>query len=272
MLPRFHLSCHFEGEKMRLLLNIVAAISITACASKSKKAVEIPPPPPQVPASEVQSAHEPAKAADTHASPHAHAEIKGIDPETSLRWLNNGNTRFVKHRLRKDGQSSADIAKLSKGQAPHAVVLSCSDSRVPPEIVFDQKLGELFTVRTAGETLAANAVGSIEYAAEHLGSRLIVVMGHTSCGAVKAAFSTLDGASAGTPSLDGLVQDIHPRIATFKGQSPSENFEKESWANVHGVIKDMTARSKMLAEMQASGKIKIVPALYDLKTGKVTFQ
>lgn len=251
---------------MRLLLNVIAVISITACASKAKKVLEAPPP-PAVP--EVQ-AQEPAKAAEAPAP--AHEEVKGVEPETSLRWLNNGNTRFVKHRLRKDGQSTADIKKLSEGQKPHAVVLSCSDSRVPPEIVFDQKLGELFTVRTAGQTLGANAVGSIEYAAEHLGPRLIVVMGHTACGAVKAAYGTLAGASAGTPALDELVHDIHPRIASFKGQPPSENFEKESWANVHGVIKDLLARSKMLTDMQAAGKIKIVPALYDLKTGKVTFQ
>lgn len=257
---------------MRLLSIYIAVIFISACAFKTKRQEEAPPaaPPPAAPAAEVQS-HEPPRVEPPTAS-HPHVEVKGVEPETSLRWLTNGNTRFVKHSLRKDGQSKADIEKLSGGQKPHAVVLSCSDSRVPPEIVFDQKLGEIFTVRTAGETLGANAVGSIEYAAEHLGPRLIVVMGHTSCGAVKAAYGTLAGASAGTPSLDELVRDMHPRLASFKGQPPSENFEKESWANVHGVIKDLVARSKMLADLQASGKIKIVPALYDLKTGKVSFQ
>ena len=122
-----------------------------------------------------------------------------VAPDTALKWLMNGNNRFVKTQLRmKEGQKPADIKRLSSGQQPHAIVLSCSDSRVPPELVFDQKLGEIFVVRTAGEALGDNAVGSIEYAVEHLGSRLIVVMGHTSCGAVKAAHATLQkGTSAG---------------------------------------------------------------------------
>jgi carbonic anhydrase len=239
---------------VKFALQLIAALTVSACAVKT-----------------AQPSHEPAKVVEQPSS-EAHAEIKGVEPETSLHWLTNGNTRFMKHRVRKDGQSSTDIARLSGGQQPHAVVLSCSDSRVPPEIVFDQKLGEIFTVRTAGEALGHNAIGSIEYAVEHLGTRLIVVMGHTSCGAVAAAYGTLDGKSAGTPSLDELVGDIHPRLAAFKGQPPSESFEKESWANAQGVASDLLTRSKMLSEMKAHGKIKIVSALYDLKTGQVTFR
>jgi len=197
---------------------------------------------------------------------------KGVSPETSLKWLMNGNVRFNKSYLRKDGQSAADVTRLSAGQHPHAIVLSCSDSRVPPEIVFDQKLGEIFTVRTAGEALDDNAIGSIEYAVEHLGARMIVVMGHTVCGAVKAAHGTLDGSSAGTPSLDALVHDIHPRIQQFKGQTPSQNFEKEGWANAEGVARDLIRRSTLLGGKWEKGEIWIVPSLYELNSGKVAFR
>lgn len=195
----------------------------------------------------------------------------GISPSTSLNWLVNGNKRFYKSNVRKDGQSPSDIERLSTGQTPHAIILSCSDSRVPPEVVFDQKLGEIFVVRTAGEALDNNVIGSIEYAVEHLGSNLIVVMGHTSCGAVKAALGSLDGSSAGTPALDGLVQDIHPRIQAYKGAKPSPNVEKESWSNTEGVARDLIVRSKLLKEHLEAGKLMVVPSLYSLETGRVIF-
>ena len=195
-----------------------------------------------------------------------------VAPSTSLNWLINGNKRFYKSNLRKDGQSPQDVKRLSTGQTPHAIILSCSDSRVPPEIVFDQKLGEIFVVRTAGEALDDNVIGSIEYAVEHLGSNLIVVMGHTACGAVKAAFGSLDGSTVGTPALDNLVKDIHPRIAAFKGHEHSHEFEKESWANTEGVAADLVARSKLLKEHLAKGTLMVVPSLYDLATGKVSFR
>ena len=196
----------------------------------------------------------------------------GVSASQSLSWLKNGNTRYTHHKLRADGQSKEDVTRLSTGQRPHAIVLSCSDSRVPPEILFDQKLGEIFVVRTAGEALGDNAIGSIEYAIEHLGSKLIVVMGHTSCGAVKAAHGSLDGSSVGTPALDNLVKDIHPRISSFKGKSPSANFEQESWANTEGVAQDLGKRSKLLAEKLKKGEVTIVPSLYNLETGIVTFR
>ena len=188
-----------------------------------------------------------------------------------MKWIKNGNARFTSGHLRRDGQSKKDIARLAEGQKPHTIVLSCSDSRVPPELALDQKLGELFVVRTAGEALNDNAIGSIEYALEHLGSRLIVVMGHTSCGAVKAALATIDGADAGSPALNGLVRDIHPRLQSFKGRRPSSHVHDESWANANGVVQDLLARSTIVSAAIQTGKVKIVPALYDLETGKVDF-
>lgn len=102
-----------------------------------------------------------------------------VSPETALRFLTNGNARFAKEYLRQDGQSQKDVQRVSVNQNPHAIVLACSDSRTPPELIFDQKLGELFTVRNLGPTLDASAIQSIEYAVENYGTRLILIMGHT---------------------------------------------------------------------------------------------
>ena len=195
----------------------------------------------------------------------------GVAPEKALLWLKNGNSRFLKNIVRKDGQSKKDIQRLSQGQKPHTIVLSCSDSRVPPEIVFDQRLGELFVVRTAGQSLDANVLGSIEYAVEHLGARLIVVMGHTSCGAVKAALATKDGGSAGTNNLDKLVSDIHPRVKAFDAKG-SPTLKEESWANAQGVAGDLLSRSSLIKGKVGAGDVLVRTALYDLGSGKVDFQ
>ena len=166
-----------------------------------------------------------------------------------------------------------NIERLSKGQSPHSIVLSCSDSRLPPEAIFDQKLGEIFTVRSAGEALSAPAIASIEYAVAHLGSKLIVVLGHTNCGAVKAAVETIEGSSAGSQNLDQLVSDIHPRIrATLKSKKLEKDLRSASWANAKGVAKDLLTRSKLLTNAVQSGGVKIQVGLYDLATGHVDFE
>lgn len=202
--------------------------------------------------------------------PH-HKTEKAVTSTTSLNWLINGNTRFMLSKNRKDGAAPKDVERLSSGQKPHAIILSCSDSRVPPEVVFDQKLGEIFVVRTAGESLGDNVIGSIEYAVEHLGPQLLVVMGHTSCGAVKAAISTLAGGSAGSPALDSLVKGLHPHLQKFKGQKPSQNFEQEAWANTDGVAADLLQRSTIVSQKVKSGELTIIPSLYDVHTGYVVF-
>lgn len=210
---------------------------------------------------------------ESSSSSNHHESVQGTHPDLALKWLKNGNKRFTKGLFRKDGADKTDIKKLSTGQTPHSIVLSCSDSRVPPEVVFDQKLGEIFTVRTAGEAIDPSAIASMEYAVEHLGSKNIVVMGHTNCGAIKAALSTLGGADAGSENLNHLVHDLHPRLNQFKGSHEhSENYEKESWANVDGIINDLSLRSSILAKKLKAGDIKIVPALYHLETGEVQFK
>lgn len=208
-----------------------------------------------------------ASAGESHSAP-AH---KGVDAETALRWLRNGNTRFLKGTLRKDGQSQADIKKLSKGQTPHSIILSCSDSRVPPEALFDQKLGEIFVIRTAGEALDSTAIASIEYAIEHLGTHNIVVLGHTQCGAVKAALATLHGEDAGSESLNYLVRDIHPRLKGIDEKQHSADYSKEAKANVDGVIQDLATRSTIVAKHLKDKSVKISGALYHVESGEVTF-
>lgn len=178
-----------------LVINF-AIVSFLACSSQAKKEItEVNHEEKAAPTQHKESHNEPSvklipdnkKTADTHTTAHnpapqaAHHEAPaGVEPMQAMKWLQNGNKRYLKGFLRKDGQTKSDIQRLNSGQKPHTIIISCSDSRVPPEIVFDQRLGEIFVIRTAGETLGANALGSIEYAVEHLGTRLILVLGHTS--------------------------------------------------------------------------------------------
>ncbi|MBY0415782.1 MAG: hypothetical protein K2Q18_16530 [Bdellovibrionales bacterium] len=223
-------------------------------------------------AKEVVPTHASAPAASASHADSKKREIGPITADTALRYLINGNKRFTKHHMRNDGVTKKDIERLSSGQKPHAIVLSCSDSRVPPEVVFDQKLGEIFVVRTAGQALDSSAIASIEYAVSHLGSNLIVVMGHESCGAVKAALSTLGGADAGSPSLNKLVGDLHPRLQRFSRVPASVGVINESWANVEGVATDLSARSEIIQKAIESGELHVEKALYHLSNGNVEWK
>jgi len=199
--------------------------------------------------------------------------LKGeLSPEKSLLILKGGNKRYISAHTLQSGISLKDRQKLVAGQKPYAIVLSCSDSRVPPEIVFDQKLGQIFVVRTAGQSLDYAAIASIEYALEHLGSNLIVVMGHESCGAVKAALATLKGGDAGSPWLNKLVADLHPHLKRFSALSQTDGVIVESWANVEGVAKDLLERSEIVSKLVKTGEVKIQNALYHLGSGEVEWR
>jgi len=217
----------------------------------------------------------PAKATPAAKTPTAStgstAASSGVSAEQSLRWLTNGNIRFVKKNFRKDGRSEQDRKRLLEGQKPHAIVLSCADSRVPPEIVFDQALGEIFTIRVAGEALDDSVIASIEYAVEHLGPKLLVVMGHTQCGAVKATLTTKEGESAGSEHLDKLIADIRPHLKTVSSEKTSPNLEIESTLNADGVARDLVHRSEIIRKKVEAGELKIKPALYRMDSGKVSF-
>lgn len=203
---------------------------------------------------------------DTHGAHSSHED--GVSPDQAMTWLKNGNKRFVKGHFRKDGRGPADIKRLLAGQKPHTIVLSCADSRVPPEHVFDQGLGEIFVVRVAGEALDNSVIASMEYAVEHLGAKNIMVMGHTHCGAVKAALAAKDGQTNGSPSLDALVADIKPRLPA---SATDPAVETESGLNAKGIAKDLLTRSKIIRERVESGKAKVSSSMYFLKDGHVEF-
>ncbi len=209
---------------------------------------------------------------DEHAAGHAneHARKVGAVPsDKALGWLKNGNARYLKGFLRKDGATQKDVTRLSTGQSPHTIVLSCSDSRVPPEVVFDQKLGEIFVIRTAGEMVDNSVLASIEYGVEHLGANLILVMGHSSCGAVKAAFTTPPGTDTGSPYINALVAEVQPRIEKHMRNPASHGFITEGWDNARGVSQKLLEKSKIIRDAAKSGTLRVETALYHLDSGKV---
>jgi carbonic anhydrase len=199
--------------------------------------------------------------------------VIAAEKSAAIDALKQGNERFVSGKVRTDGQSASDIARLAGSQNPHSIVLSCSDSRVPPELVFDQKLGEIFTVRSAGESLSPTALGTIEYAVSKLGTPFLLVLGHTSCGAVKAAAESEIVKFTGSENLAALIADVQARIhGKFDPKNPSKELKAESWQNAKGVAADLLKRSPLIAKAVASGKLEIRVALYNLSTGRVEFE
>ena len=194
-----------------------------------------------------------------------------VTSETSLRWLQNGNTRYLKKTTRADGKSALDRKRLLKGQSPHAIILSCSDSRVPPEVVFDQALGEVYVVRVAGEALDSAVIASLEHAVQSLGPKLLVVMGHSRCDAVEAALNSKEGESSWSPEFDKLLSDIRPRLKTVQKEAPTETLEVESAVNADGVARDLVRRSDLIRKKVEAGELTIKTALYRMDSGKVTF-
>lgn len=192
-----------------------------------------------------------------------HREVGPVPFDQALRWLKNGNGRFLKGSLRKDGQSVADRNRLSTAQHPHSIILSCSDSRVPPELIFDQKLGEIFVVRNAGNNSDTGAIASIEYGIEHLGVNLLVVMGHQSCGAVKAAFNSAQNSKNGSPYLDQLLDEVRVRF-NHPGSEATPGYLQEGWENTSAVAANLLQKSEIIRDAVQSGSVKIQTALYHL--------
>ena len=175
-----------------------------------------------------------------------------------------GNRRFVAGKAApKD--FLAQRSALTKTQHPRVAVLSCSDSRVPPELVFDTGLGELFVVRSAGEDDDPLSLGSLEYAVEHLGSSVIVVMGHQSCGAVTAACS---GGKSESVNLDAVLTPISPSCAKMDPQK-AETLDLAIRDHVHVVAQELLAKSERLRGAFKEGKLTIIEAYYSLDTGEV---
>jgi carbonic anhydrase len=180
-----------------------------------------------------------------------------VDPDAAAARLREGNARVVSGKATCPRQSDEDRAALATTQKPFAVVVSCSDSRVPPELIFDQGLGELFVIRVAGEVVDKPALGSIEYGVTHLGARLVVVLGHERCGAVKAA---MDGGHA-SPNLEALIAPIRPAVAAVADKK-GDKLDLAVRANVARVVRQI--RAALAAE-----HFEVTGMYYDLDTGKV---
>ncbi|MBI5168921.1 MAG: carbonic anhydrase [Candidatus Eisenbacteria bacterium] len=204
-----------------------------------------------------------APGAAAHAAPAGHPDEGDADVWARLLA---GNRRFVSGRTRTRGVV-AQRAALVGGQHPDAIVLACADSRVGPELLFDQSLGDLFVVRTAGNIVDPIVLGSMEYAVEHLHAKLIVVLGHGSCGAVKAACSNDELPSQ---NLVALVQEIRPTVqkltSCFEG---AELVERGVRANARHSAAQILANSAILRDAVEKGHLRIVTAYYDLASGEV---
>ena len=197
---------------------------------------------------------------------HADATPK-VSPTEALARLKAGNQHFVESKLQHPRQTAERRTELATSQHPFAVVLSCADSRTSPELVFDQGLGDVFVVRVAGNVLNDETVGSIEYAVEHLGAQLIVVLGHERCGAIKAARETIAAKTEAPGHIQSLVKAIAPAVEATSGADA----EVTAKANELHVVKELRESAPILKEMVEKGTISVVAAHYDLDTGVVEF-
>jgi carbonic anhydrase len=189
--------------------------------------------------------------------------------DESLQKLMDGNKRYVEGKLaNKDLGASKRNELSSKGQKPFAIVITCSDSRVPPELLFDQGLGDVFVIRVAGNVVDPIALGSVEYGAEHLHAPLVFILGHTKCGAVTA---TLEAKGEPEGNIGAIVKKIQPAaaVAKKKGGSKDEMLETAIHENMKNVYKDLMNKSTIIPELVHEGKVKIVAGEYDITTGKV---
>ena len=211
-------------------------------------------------------AQQPATPAPPAAHHHGHAVQPAESPAKIWSDLMDGNQRFVAGKLKPRAVVSVRDS-LTKSQHPKATVLGCSDSRVPPESVFDQTLGDLFVVRAAGNIAGPLGLASMEYAYDHLGSTVLVVLGHTKCGAVTAACSE---EKMPTANLQAMVDQIDPAVKRAKGSATGDALiEAAIKENVHQSVMDVLAHSELLRHAKEQGKLTIIEAEYQLDTGKV---
>jgi carbonic anhydrase len=233
--------------------------------------------------------NQPAQAADP-----AHSDQPSVAPADALSKLKEGNGRFTagnpqhpnesaderiymaKNSYENAGtiplgmtaeQATKRRAELTKSQHPFAIILSCSDSRVPPEIVFDEGLGDLFIVRVAGNVLNEEGLGSIEYGVDILGARLIVVLGHQSCGAVDAAMKTIAAKGKAPGHIQSLVTAIKPVVTA----TPKGDLDTMIKANVKHVVDTLRSSTPILKTRVDSGDVQVIGGYYTLDTGAVTF-
>jgi carbonic anhydrase len=202
--------------------------------------------------------------------------VTTVSAHEALIRLRDGNLRFAS-----DVRGSAFLGhtrriELTAGQQPFAIILGCSDSRVPAEMVFDQGLGDLFVIRVAGNIVAPSQVGSVEFAAERYGARLVVVLGHTQCGAILATIEELQGQSQNdSHNLRAIVERVRPSVegllATELRHDPDALVKQAVRANVRASVSHLRHGSRVLEQLIAEGRLLVVGAEYALETGVVEF-
>ena len=199
------------------------------------------------------------------------------DPNKVLKELMSGNMRFLEGESIKCAHSSLKKLKTfaETGQLPKAILLSCSDSRAPAEMIFDQDIGDLFVIRVAGNIVAPSLVGSVEFAASTFGTSLILVMGHTECGAIKATLNHIEDPQAiESENIHDIVSRIRPHIFSItliNDITDQEKITRAAKANVLASVNQLSHSSRMIEDLVQKKKIKIVGSLLDLSTGQVEF-
>ncbi len=199
-----------------------------------------------------------------------------IQAQEALTRLKAGNADFVAGSSRANEMNAKTLRTLAAGQSPYAIILGCSDSRVPAEIVFNQGLGDLFVIRVAGNIVAPSQVGSVEFAAESFGTRLVVVLGHSNCGAITATIDGLNNpGAAGSKNLQSIVDRVRPAIEelvkTDLRDQPEELVKHAVRANVRASVNHLRHGSQLLEKLIREDGLLVVGAEYDLNTGEVEF-
>jgi len=198
------------------------------------------------------------------------ARQASVSPDQALELLKQGNARFVSGKM-VHCDLRAQVKATATAQAPFAAVVGCIDSRVPPELVFDQRLGDIFAARVAGNFVNTDIIGSLEFATKLAGAKLIVVLGHSECGAIKGA---VDDAKMG--NLTAMLANIRPAVGKVKVEGAQDSKNKKlvqavADQNARDASAMLMARSEVLRELVAAGKLKIVAAMHDVGTGKVAW-
>ncbi len=192
-----------------------------------------------------------------------------LTPENALDMLVEGNSRYVKN-IRAPRDLKAQVSETGTGQFPFAAILGCIDSRVSPELLFDQGIGDIFSVRVAGNIVNEDVLGSLEYACKVAGSKLILVLGHTGCGAVAAACRQVE-----LGNITALLEKIGPAVQTVRTSDEpmtGEEIERVTLKNVRHSMEMIRRESPILAKMEVDGEIEIVGALYNVEDGVVRFR
>ncbi|MET0416664.1 MAG: carbonic anhydrase [Actinoplanes sp.] len=203
------------------------------------------------------------------AAPAAAAEPPVTNPDAALRRLLAGNRRFLTGHLRHPHQSLRDLHELAAGQHPFVVTIGCADSRVSPEVIFDQGLGDIFDNRVAGNIVDDLLLGSIEFAVEEFGCPLIMVLGHERCGAINATIDAIRSGGSAPGHIGTIVDALRPIVEPLLGHS-GDVTEEAVRANVRAQAAALVARSELIAEHLHAGELKIVGARYDLDNGRVS--